>query len=73
MWEQVRSNQIRSLVLVAGMAALLLVLYNSLFILPLVVVFALVYFGTTSMQLGATLRRHAATVKLAGSSSVLAT
>jgi cytochrome c biogenesis protein CcdA len=46
-------------------AALLLVLYNALFILPLVVVFALVYFGTTSMQLGATLRRHAATVKLA--------
>jgi len=42
----------------------LLVLYCLMFIVPLVVVFALVYFGTTSYQLGLFLRRHTATVKL---------
>ncbi len=41
-----------------------LLLYNLLFILPLVVVFALSYFGTTSLQLGLFLKRHTATVKL---------
>ena len=45
-------------------AVLFLLLYNLMFILPLVVVFGLVYFGTTSMQLGLLLRRHAAMVKL---------
>ena len=45
-------------------AALLLVLYNVMFIVPLAVVFGLVYFGTTSIQLGVVLRRHAANVKL---------
>ena len=33
-------------------------------ILPLVVVFLLVYFGTTSLQLGLFLKRRAALVKL---------
>ncbi len=42
----------------------LLILYNLMFIVPLVVVFVLVYFGTTSYQLGLFLRRHTATVKL---------
>lgn len=41
-----------------------LILYNLTFILPLVVVFALAYFGTTSLQLGLFLKRHTATVKL---------
>ncbi len=45
-------------------AVLFLLLYNLMFILPLVVVFLLVYFGTNSMQLGLFLRNHAATVKL---------
>lgn len=45
-------------------AAMLLVLYNVMFIVPLVIVFAFVYFGTTSQQLGLVLRRHAASVKL---------
>lgn len=42
----------------------LLVLYCLMFIVPLVVVFVLVYFGTTSYQLGLFLRHHTATVKL---------
>ncbi len=42
----------------------LLVLYCLMFIVPLIVVFVLVYFGTTSYQLGLFLRRHTATVKL---------
>ena len=41
-----------------------LVLYNLLFILPLVVVFILVYFGTGSKDLTEFLKRRAATVKL---------
>ena len=41
-----------------------LVLYNLLFIVPLVVVFALVYYGTTSKQLTHFLQRRAAAVKL---------
>lgn len=45
-------------------AIVYLVLYNLLFILPLVVVFALTYFGTTSLQLGLFLRRRTAAVKL---------
>jgi len=46
-------------------AGLYLVLYNLMFILPLVVVFVLAYFGTTSQQLGLLIHRHTATVKLA--------
>ena len=46
-------------------AALYLVLYNLMFVLPLVVVFVLAYFGTTSEQLGQFINRRAATVKLA--------
>ena len=41
-----------------------LVLYNLLFILPLVVVFILAYFGTTSKDLTKFLEKHAAAVKL---------
>jgi cytochrome c biogenesis protein CcdA/thiol-disulfide isomerase/thioredoxin len=41
-----------------------LVLYNLLFILPLVVVFILAYYGTTSKDLTAFLQRRAAAVKL---------
>jgi cytochrome c biogenesis protein CcdA/glutaredoxin len=46
-------------------AGLYLVLYNLMFILPLVVVFVLAYLGTTSQQLGLLIRRHTARVKLA--------
>jgi cytochrome c biogenesis protein CcdA len=46
-------------------ATLALLLYNLMFILPLVVVFLLVYLGTTSQQLLAWMKRHAASVKLA--------
>ena len=59
-----------TLVFVASIPALrarayaYLVLYNLFFILPLVVVFALAYLGTTSMQLGLFLKRHTASVKL---------
>ena len=41
-----------------------LVLYNLLFIFPLIVVFVLAYYGTTSRDLTRFLRRHAAAVKL---------
>lgn len=41
-----------------------LVIYNLLFILPLVVVFILAYFGTTSEDLTRFLRKHAAAVKI---------
>jgi len=41
-----------------------LLLYNLFFIAPLVVVFALTYFGTTSFQLGQFLQRRTAAVKL---------
>jgi cytochrome c biogenesis protein CcdA len=43
---------------------LFLVLYNVAFIVPLVVVFVLSYFGTTSLQLGLFLKKRAAMVKL---------
>ena len=45
-------------------AVLYLVLYNLLFVLPLVVVFVLAYFGTTSKDLTRFLQKNAATVKL---------
>ena len=41
-----------------------LVVYNLLFILPLVIVFILAYFGTTSKQLTGFLQKHAAAVKI---------
>lgn len=46
------------------LATAYLVLYNLVFILPLVVVFALTYFGTTSAQMGLFLKRHTAAIKL---------
>jgi len=46
-------------------AGLHLVLYNLMFVLPLVVIFLLAYFGTTSQQLGQLINRRAATIKLA--------
>jgi glutaredoxin len=45
-------------------ALLYLVLYNLMFILPLVVIFLLVYYGTTSKQLTGFFRTNAALVKL---------
>jgi hypothetical protein len=47
-----------------GRAIVFLVLYNLLFILPLVVVFILAYYGTGSKQLTKFLQQRAATVKL---------
>ena len=47
-----------------GKANLYLVLYNLMFIVPLIVVFILAYYGTTSKQLTAFLKKHAATVKI---------
>ena len=45
-------------------AVLYLVLYNLLFILPLIVVFILAYYGTTSKDLTKFLQKNAATVKI---------
>jgi cytochrome c biogenesis protein CcdA len=45
-------------------ALLFLILYNLLFIAPLVVVFILAYYGTTSKQLTRFLERRGATIKL---------
>ena len=47
-----------------GHALTYLILYNLMFIVPLLVVFGFVYWGTTSMQLGGVLQRHLMTVKL---------
>ena len=41
-----------------------LILYNLMFITPLLVVFGFVYWGTTSMQLGGVLQRHLMPVKV---------
>ncbi|MBN1954944.1 MAG: hypothetical protein JW900_07820 [Anaerolineae bacterium] len=41
-----------------------LVIYNLFFVLPLVVVFVLTYFGTSSLQLGRFLQKRTATIKL---------
>ena len=41
-----------------------LILYNLMFIVPLLVVFGFVYWGTTSMQLGGMLQRHLMPVKV---------
>ena len=48
----------------ASKAFLYLLLYCIMFIIPLVVVFVVTYFGTTSEQLGSLVGRHTATVKL---------
>ena len=45
-------------------ALVYLILYNLMFIIPLLVVFGFVYWGTTSMQLGGVLQRHLMPVKL---------
>ncbi len=45
-------------------AGLYLVLYNLMFVLPLIVIFVLAYLGTGSEQLGHFVNRHAATIKL---------
>ena len=47
-----------------GHALAYLILYNLMFIVPLLVVFGCVYWGTTSMQLGGVLQRHLMPVKL---------
>lgn len=41
-----------------------LILYNLMFIVPLLVVFGCVYWGATSIQLGGVLQRHLMPVKL---------
>ena len=41
-----------------------LILYNLMFIVPLLAVFGFVYWGTTSMQLGGVLQRHLMPVKV---------
>ena len=41
-----------------------LLLYNIMFIVPLLVVFGCVYWGTTSMQLGGIGQKHLVTVKV---------
>ncbi len=41
-----------------------LLLYNVMFVVPLLVVFGFVYWGTTSMQVGGVLQRHLVAVKL---------
>ncbi len=48
-----------------GNAIAYLLLYNLMFIVPLLVVFGCVYWGTTSEQLGGVLQRHLVTVKVA--------
>lgn len=47
-----------------GYALAYLLLYNLMFILPLLAVFGCVYWGTTSLQLGGVLQRHLAAVKV---------
>lgn len=47
-----------------GKASLYLVLYNLMFIVPLIIVFVLAYYGTTSKQFTGFLKKHAATVKI---------
>ena len=48
-----------------GNAIAYLLLYNLMFIVPLLVVFGCVFWGTTSAQLGGVLQRHLVTVKVA--------
>ena len=46
-----------------GHALAYLILYNLMFIVPLLVVFGFVYWGATSMQLGGVLQQHLMPVK----------
>ena len=47
-----------------GQAIFYLVLYNLMFIVPLIIVFILAFYGTTSRQFTAFLKKHAAAVKI---------
>ena len=47
-----------------GQALLYLALYNVMFIVPLIVVFILAYYGTSSKQFTDFLRKHAGAVKI---------
>ena len=47
-----------------GQALLFLMLYNLMFIVPLIVVFILAFYGTTSKQFTEFLRKHAGAVKI---------
>jgi thiol-disulfide isomerase/thioredoxin len=47
-----------------GSAVLYLILYNLIYILPLLVIFGIVYWGVTSEQLSFFLQRRASTIKL---------
>jgi cytochrome c biogenesis protein CcdA len=47
-----------------GQAVLYLMLYNLMFIVPLIVVFVLAFYGTTSRQFSAFLKKNAAAVKI---------
>lgn len=47
-----------------GQAMLYLVLYNLMFIVPLIIVFILAYYGTTSKQFTGFLKKHAGAVKI---------
>lgn len=47
-----------------GRATLFLVLYNLMFIVPLIIVFILAYYGTTSKEFTNFLKKHAAAVKI---------
>jgi cytochrome c biogenesis protein CcdA len=53
-------------------AFLYLLLYNICFVIPLIVVFALAYYGTTAAQLTRFLKTHTATIKLATAVLLLA-
>jgi len=55
---------VRSVPELQASATFYLVLYNLCFILPLVVVFTLAFFGTTSRQLGQFVNRYTAAIKL---------
>jgi hypothetical protein len=44
-----------------------LILYNTFFVLPLLVIFGIVYWGVTSEQLASFLQKRAATIKLSTS------
>jgi cytochrome c biogenesis protein CcdA len=48
----------------ASQAFLYLVLYCFMFVVPLIVVFVLAYYGTTSQELGKFVNRHTSTIKL---------
>ncbi len=54
----------RSVPSMSGQATLYLVLYNLMFIVPLIIVFILAFYGTTSKQFTEFLRKHAGAVKI---------